>query len=134
MFPWKLTSSTLVLEEEWTQGVDSTSWRTRPYLQLFSKTNLWDAKTLFYPNLCWEIIESVDSRLKRVPKNHITTTCAFFMHIFPSPTEIRNWKLKHLILSIFWWIERMDSALISSMEFIWMFFQLLNIYCRSTFF
>ena len=89
---------------------------------------------LFNPNLSWKTTRSTVSILKKVRGHHITTTCAFFVLLLFSCTEIRNWKKKHQRFSVRSSIEWMDSTLLSFKESIWTIFHLMRTFCTWAFF
>ena len=90
----KLTSSTRVVEERWTECGFSKSWRTCLCLPLYSKTYLWVAGTLFYPNLSWKITQSTFSRVMRIQDSRITITFVFFVLLLFICIETNDWKKK----------------------------------------
>ena len=71
----------------------NTKWRFYKLL-LYSKTYLWGAGTQFYPNLRSKITQSTVSGMKKIQDSHITTTCAFFVLLLSTCTEVNNWKKK----------------------------------------
>ena len=62
---------------------------------LLSKIFLWGAKTQSYPNHFWRNAQSTVSCLKKIQDNHVTTTCAYFVRLLSTCTEINDWKKKH---------------------------------------
>ena len=50
------------------------------------------ARTMFYPNLCWEAAQPTASRIKKIQDSRLRTTCVFFVLLINISTEINDWK------------------------------------------
>ena len=55
---------------------------------------LWVARTLFHPNLCWSITQSIAPRMKRAKDNPKMKTCASFVRLPCIYTGVNDWKKK----------------------------------------
>ena len=75
-------------------------------------------------------LRSTSRRKLKQSANFVETSwesCAFFVRLLSFSTEIKDWKKKHLNFLTGWWVEWIDSALVSSKVSIWRTFLLLKI-------
>ena len=110
IFSTKLTSKSLVAENEWTQSGGSTNYQTWPYLQLFSKKFLWVARTQSYPNFYLKITQSVVSRMQKISGNRLTITSASSVRLLSFCMALNELKKKIQNCSIYPSIIWMDWA------------------------